>query len=253
MLKGLSAGIAAYGKAIRIISKLGLWGYVLVPALISLLLASTIGLAAWNLSDDIGHQLIAWYPWETGQAVVESIGTFFSGILVIALGLILYKHLIILLSIPFMSPLSEKVENHLRGNTTTIHFSLSKLIKDLIRGLRIALRNIIRESFYLILLLITGLIPIFSPFVPFLILGVQSFYAGFGNIDYTLERHLNVRDSVQFVRANKGLALGNGIVFMGLLAIGIGFLIAPPLAAIAATIETTKRLDVNRQPVEFYV
>ena len=49
------------------------------------------------------------------------------------------------------------------------------------------------------------------------------------------------------------LALGNGLVFMGLLAIGIGFLIAPPLAAIAATLETTKRLDLTTQSAEFYV
>ena len=253
MLKGLSDGITAYGKAIRIISALGLWGYMLIPALISLFLASIISLSAWNLSDDIGHQLIAWYPWETGQSIVESIGTFFSGILVVALGLMLYKHLIILLSAPFMSPLSEKVENYLLGRPMTLRFSMTQMVKDLIRGLRVALRNIIRESFYLILLLIAGLIPIFSPFAPFLIFAVQAFYAGFGNIDYTLERHLSVRKSIRFVKANKGLALGNGLVFMGLLAIGIGFLIAPPLATIAATIETTKRLDIKTPLSEAYV
>ena len=65
-------------------------------------------------------------------------------------------------------------------------------------------------------------------------------------LDYTLERHLNVRDSIHFVRANRMLALGNGVVFMGLLAIGIGFLIAPPLGTIAATVETVKRLDSKR-------
>ena len=73
MFKGVSAGISAYGKAIRLISKLGLWGYVFIPALISLFLAVMIGYSAWNLSDVIGHQLMAWYPWETGQAIVESI------------------------------------------------------------------------------------------------------------------------------------------------------------------------------------
>ena len=192
MLKGVTTGITAYGKALRLISKLGLWGYVLIPAIISLLLATIIGFFAWNLSDDIGQLIIAWYPWEMGLSIVERIGTVFSGILMIALGLMVYKHLIILLSAPFMSPLSEKVENHLLGKTTTIQFSISQITKDLVRGLRIALRNIIRESFYIVLLLIAGLIPIFSPFAPFLILGVQSFYAGFGNIDYTLERHFNV-------------------------------------------------------------
>lgn len=253
MFKGLSNGITAYGRAISIISKLGLWGYVLIPALLSLFLAAIIGTSAWNLSDDIGQQLIAWYPWEMGLSIVERVGTVFSGVLMIALGLMLYKHLIILLSAPFMSPLSEKVENHLLGKSMTIQFSMTQMVKDLVRGLRIAFRNIIRESFYLVLLLIAGLIPIFSPFAPFLIIAVQSFYAGFGNIDYTLERHFNVRNSIRFVKDNKGLALGNGVVFMGLLAIGIGFLIAPPLAAVAATIETTKRLELKPSVAEAYV
>ncbi len=253
MFKGISNGITAYGKALRLISKLGLWGYVLIPALLSLFLAAIIGTAAWNLSDDMGQQLIAWYPWELGASIVERIGTVFSGVLMIALGLMLYKHLIILLSAPFMSPLSEKVENHLLGKTTTIQFSMTQMVKDLLRGLRIAFRNIIRETFYILLLLIAGLIPIFSPFAPFLIFGVQSFYAGFGNIDYTLERHANVRNSIRFVKGNKSLAFGNGLVFMGLLAIGIGFLIAPPLAAVAATIETTKRLELKPSLSEGYV
>jgi len=232
----------AYSKAFQIISKLGLWGYVLIPALISLLTAVTIGATAWGLSDDIGNMLVSFYPWEVGKNLIISISTLFSGLLILAIGLIVYKHLVLVLSAPFMSPLSEKVENHLMGQTSSLRFSFSQIIKDLFRGLRMALRNIIREVFYTLLLLLLGLIPFFSPFTPFLILGVQSFYTGFGNIDYTLERHLNIRNSVRLVRSNKGLALGNGLVFMGLLAIGIGFLIAPPLAAVAATIETTKRL-----------
>lgn len=253
MLKGFSSGIFAYGKAFRLISKLGLWGYVLIPALISLLIAGTIGVSAWGLSDNIGDFLVAWYPWERGQSIIVGISTLFGGLLIVAIGLILYKHIVLVLSAPFMSPLSEKVENHLLGQSSTIQFSFAQMLKDLLRGLRIALRNIIREFFYTLLLLLLGLIPFFSPFAPFLILAVQSFYAGFGNIDYTLERHLNVRNSIRFVRANKSLALGNGLVFMGLLAIGIGFLIAPPLAAIAATVETTKRLDIKPNFTEAYV
>jgi hypothetical protein len=62
-------------------------------------------------------------------------------------------------------------------------------------------------------------------------------------MDYTLERHFNIGDSVHFARNNRGLALGIGTVFLLLLATGIGFLIAPPLAAVAATLETTKRLE----------
>ena len=67
-------------------------------------------------------------------------------------GLIIYKHAVLILSAPFMSPLSEKVENHLLGIEQPMHFSIPQMISDLARGLQIAMRNIIRELFYLFLL-----------------------------------------------------------------------------------------------------
>ena len=38
--------------------------------------------------------------------------------------------------------------------------------------------------------------------------------------------------------------IGNGTVFMLLLMTGIGFLFAPPLATVAATVESIERLQV---------
>ena len=72
---------------------------------------------------------------------------------------------------------------------------------------------------------------------------IQSYYAGFGNMDFTLERYFGVRDSVKFVRQNWTLALGNGMVFIGALFTCIGFLFVVPLGAAAATSETLKRLS----------
>ena len=85
-------------------------------------------------------------------------------------------------------------------------------------------------------------LPFFSPFVAVAIFLVQSYYAGFGSMDYTMERHLKVRDSIRFVRSNRGLALGNGAVFILLLMTGIGFLFALPLSTAASTPEVVKRL-----------
>ena len=243
MVTGFINGILAYVQAFRLISKLRLWGYILIPGLISLLLGSIIGASVWNFSDTIGNFLVNLYPFDWGQKAVAMMGSVLGGIIVAGSGLLVYKHAVLVLSAPFMSPLSEKVEQHLLGGTHTIQFSVSQMISDLIRGSKIAIRNITREIFYLLVLLLFGLIPFLSPFTAILIILVQAFYAGFGNIDYTLERHYNVRSSIRFVRRNRGLALGNGLVFVGLLALGIGFLIAPPLGTVAATIETTKRLD----------
>ncbi|MCB0619248.1 MAG: EI24 domain-containing protein [Saprospiraceae bacterium] len=243
MIQDILSSIRNYGRALQLIGQLRLWGYVLLPALISLALLAGIGATAWGMSDNFGNWLVSWYPWDWGSEAVRKIAQVAGGLTVAALGLILYKNLVIILAGPFMSPLSEKVEDHLRGEPSGPAFTVAGFLSDFFRGLRIGVRNIVRELFFTVLLLLAGLIPIFSPVSPFAIFLVQSYYAGFGNMDYTLERHFRVGGSVQFVRANAGLALGNGIVFMGLLLIGIGFLIAPPLATVAATIDTVERLE----------
>ena len=242
MINSFTAGFGSYFKAFQVISRYKLWSYLLVSMLISIVLGGAIFGTAWNISDDLGAWLIEFYPWEWGRGVLEKIASVFGGIFIVAFGLILFKNLVMALSSPFMSMLSEQVERKLTGRGAR-PFSLDQFMKDLIRGISIALRNITRELFFTLLLFIIGLIPVFTPFTTILIFLVQAFYAGFGNIDYTLERHLNIRDSVRFVRRNRWLALGNGTAFMLLLLTGVGFLFALPLGTVAATSETLKRLN----------
>ncbi|MEM1323158.1 MAG: EI24 domain-containing protein [Bacteroidota bacterium] len=244
MIKDLFAGVQSYGKALQLISKLGLWGYVLLPGLFSLLLAAAIGVSAWSFSGSIGSWLMAWYPFEWGSELLAGAANFIGLLLIVTGGLIVYKHLVMVIVSPFMSPLSEKVENYLMGEPLAGNgLTLSGAIGDLIRGLRIALRNIIRELFLVGILFLLSWIPILTPFTTALIFIVQAYYAGAGNMDYLLERHYSVRGSVRFVRDYRGLAVGNGSIFLLLLMTGIGFLIAPPLGTIAATIEGVKRLE----------
>ena len=240
------SGISTYTKALEITGRLNLWRYYLIPGLISVALAAIIGFGAWQLSDDIGGFLFGWYPenwW--GYGLFQSVGSVLGGVALVALGLLLYKTLVVVLAGPFMGPLSEKVEMYLTGQSKKPPMKVSLMARSMVRGVRIALRNVIRELFYTMILLIFGL---FVPFSSILIFLVQSFYAGFGNMDLTLDRHYGVKGSVAFVRRNRWSALGNGVVFVGLLLTGVGFLIAPPLATIAATIETVKRLEKYQVP-----
>ena len=242
MLKGYVKGVTTYFNGLGIIARYNLWGYMLAPALIGLLLAYGIYKIAGGVSGNIGDWLVSFYPIEWGKAWIESIADFFGWIFVLAIGLIIFKQLVLAFSSPFMSFMSETIEKRLSNDYQTPPFSVSKMISDMIRGLRIALRNIVRELFYTLLLLLLGLIPLFTPFTTVAIFLVQAYYAGFGSIDYTLERRYTVRQSVAFVRKNRAFALGNGTVFMGLLLTGIGFLFALPLGTAAATEETLKRL-----------
>jgi CysZ protein len=73
---------------------------------------------------------------------------------------------------------------------------------------------------------------------------VQAYYAGFGNMDYTLERHLNYKESINFIAKNKGVSIGNGIVFMLCLLIPVlGIIIVLPLSVTAASVKTVALLN----------
>ena len=89
-----------------------------------------------------------------------------------------------------------------------------------------------------------GLIPAIGIFSTVLLFLMQAYFAGFGNMDYTLERHFNYKDSVKFVRKNRGMATGNGIVFMLFLFIPVvGAILVLPFSVTAATIETIKKIQ----------
>lgn len=241
MISGIIDGFKSYGDGFNLIVKYKLWGYFLAPAIISLLLGAAIFGAAWGIADDIGGWLLSYYPWEWGSGTLLKIANVFGGLFVGAFGLIIFKQLVIAFSSPFMSLMSEQIEKKMMG-VREQRFNVSKMLSDLVRGLRIALRNISRELFFTLILFLLGLIPVFSPFTTAAIFLVQAYYAGFGSMDFTLERHTNVRQSVRFVRRHKGLALGNGAVFLFILMTVIGFLFVLPLSTAAAASETLKRL-----------
>ncbi|MCB0631060.1 MAG: EI24 domain-containing protein [Saprospiraceae bacterium] len=246
MFRNFFIGISAYSRALQLIKSMRLWSFFLVPALISVLLAGIIFSVAWYLGDDVGRWISDLYPWETGQQTIRRISVFFGSLLLASVGLILYKNLVMALASPFMSKLSERIEKRSGLYAVSSPYTSGRMLREIIRGLRIALRNISRELFFTLLLLLVGLIPFFSPFVVAGIFLIQSYYAGFGSMDYTLERHLNVKGSIRFVRDYRWLAIGNGSIFVLLLMTGIGFLVALPLSTAAATPEVLKRLTEDR-------
>ena len=244
MIKNIIKGIKAYFGAFQLISKLKLWRYFIIPMFISLITAAVIIGLAYGLSDDLGHYIANFWKWEFGKNTFELISTLFSGLLIIVIGLILYKHIVMALSAPFMSPVSEKIEDYYRGDDHKHRITSFK--EQLVRGIRINIRNLIREILLTIPILLLGLIPVVGILSTILLFLTQAYYAGFGNMDYTLERHFKYADSVSFVKINKGLAIGNGIVFMLFLLIPIiGVILVLPLSVTAATTETIKQIHIK--------
>jgi CysZ protein len=219
MINNILKGIQGYTGALALISKLKLWKYFFIPIIISIITASLIALSAYGLSDNIGNFIAKIWPWDFGKDTFTWISTFIGVIVVVVIGLVLYKHIIMALSAPFMSPVSEKIEAHLCGIELHNHRQTS-FRQQLWRGIRINFRNLGKELLITVPLLLLKFIPVVNIFSIILLIMVQAYYAGFGNI-----------------------AIGNGLVFILFLIIPIvGVILVLPMSVTAASITTVELL-----------
>jgi len=148
----------------------------------------------------------------------------------------LFKYIFLILGSPVFAYLSEKTEAIIEGKD--FPFSFSQLLKDIARGVKLAIRNSIWQTLYAITLLILSLIPVVGWITPVIAFSIECYYYGFSMLDYSCERNkLSPSESIAFIGRHKGLAVGNGMVFylMHFIPV-IGWVLAPAYAVIAATI-----------------
>ena len=251
MIQNIIRGLQVYTGAYSLISKLKLWKYFVIPVIISIVVFAMIFVSAYGLSDNLGEWIASIWVWEFGKATFTAISTFIGGIVIFAIGLILYKHIIMALSSPFMSPVSEKIEAYFTGKPAKNYVN-TNFSKQLIRGVRIGMRNLFKELTLTIPILLLKLIPVVNIFSTILLFLVQAYYAGFANMDYTLERHFKYRDSVAFIRKNRGLAIGNGIGFLLLLLIPVvGVILVLPLSVTSASVIAVDLLFDDDEEIGF--
>ncbi|MEL6123932.1 MAG: EI24 domain-containing protein, partial [Bacteroidota bacterium] len=148
----------------------------------------------------------------------------------------LYKYLVMIFTATLMSMLSEEVENDLSGHPSR-QVGFSSMIKEIIRGASIAGRNLLIELGLTLVIFVIGAVLGMTPIAAIVVLLIQAYYAGFGNLDFWAERHLNHTETIRFMRDHRGMCIANGGVFLLLLSIPIvGAFLAPPFATIAGTI-----------------
>ncbi len=241
--KDFTNSIKAYGQAFELAGKLKLWRYFFIPAIIGLFVGILIMIAAGFLSEPIGQKIGGYWPFDFWKEAMMSFSIFLGGVFVILIGAIIFKHAVMAFSAPFMTPVSEKIEIHITGKSLDQTDTSAEFMAALVRGIRINVRNLFLELLITIPLIILSIIPLLNLVTSILLIYVQSYYAGFGNMDYTLERYRNYSETQIFVRNHKGIAVGNGLIFHLLLAIPVvGIMLALPLATIAATTETLNKL-----------
>ncbi len=242
MISNLIDGLKAYLEAYEVISRLKLWRFFLIPMLISVLIFLNIVLVSISFSDEIGLYISSFWSWDFGKETINTVSMILGGVILISIGLIVFKHLVMILSAPFMGPISKKIEDDFTGVTSQTQ--VSSPLTLMFRSIKISSRNLFRELLLSIPILILGLIPFIGFFSLFLLFLMQAYFAGFGNMDYTLERHFSYQKSIQFVKANKGIAIGNGLVFMLFLLIPfVGIILIIPFSVTSATIATLKIIN----------
>src|SRR5690606_29437287 len=151
---------------------------------------------------NLGNFISKIWFWEWGSETFRLISNFIGALLIIALGLMLYRHIVMALSAPFMSPVSEKIEKHLYGQSHS--HRETTFMAQLWRGVRINVRNLTLELLLTVPILLIGFIPVIGIVSTILLFLVQSYYAGFGNMDDTLERHYKYSESIRFVQTTRG-------------------------------------------------
>lgn len=155
----------------------------------------------------------------------------------------LFRNIMMILLAPVMAYLAEKTAKHLDYETGKFRWNI--FLKNAWRGVLINTRNLFKELFLTFVLFIFSFIPGIGIITPFLLILVQSYFYGFSMMDYSMElKSFSIKQSLNFMRSNKSLAIGIGGVFYAFFLIPyIGWIFAPVYGTVAATIATFKKLN----------
>lgn len=236
LFRYLGISIGAYVEAFPKLFRKGYRRYLALPILVYLgLLVGILYLMINNLNRWLNIAL-GWFGYSLGE--LES----YSIILVILLQIFmfffmssLFKYATLICLSPFLSFLSEKVEKEETG--LEVAFELYQLLKDLLRAIRINLLNFAKETLFTIALALLAFVPLVGLVSPFLIFLVQSYFLGYGLMDYNAERwRWSFQETDSWMRRNKGAVATVGLIFHALFLIPfLGWIFAPAWAVVAGT------------------
>ena len=216
----LKIGYISYWKAIKFIFNHKLFWYFLFPVLLNILLfAGGTGLII-KLIKFSTNTFVNWLHFDTKEFWGHQLlNDFFLGLIIGLITIMFFiaymflsAYVIMILLSPILSLISEKTDSILTNSEYP--FVWKQFLSDIWRGVKISLRNMLIEFFFIIVCFIISFIPIIGLLSPFILFIVSAYFYGFAFMDYTNERNgLSVKESVKFVRKNKGLAWSNGSVF----------------------------------------
>ncbi len=232
-------GIGYFFKAFPFIFRHRLFKWILLPGILNIFLFVVIVSSAWFSADRFTDWAVLRLDWNADNGWIRFVNNLVDVLLTgiaVVIYVLLYKHIVLNTLGPLMGGLVERIEK-IKG------FELNNqeegnFIHDFLRGIRLSLRNIVRELGLTGLLLLFGLVPVVGIASPVFIFLVQAYFVGFGMMDYTLERRqVDAPTSISTVRRHRGFAVGNGAGFLLMMFIPVvGWLFAPAMTLTAATL-----------------
>ena len=245
--EGLGKGVADYGSALSFIFKHKLGWFFLVPIFLNILLFVGGFAAIGSLTDYVEAYVLDAVSLKDatfwGAEILSGIlaGTVWLIFKVVFFFVFAYTggYIVLILMSPVLAYLSEKTEQLLTGKEYP--FDAEQLMRDIVRGVLIALRNLFYELMVMLVFFIVGLIPVIGWLVglaaPIVLFLVAAYFYGFSFTDYVNERQkLSVKESVKFMKKNKGMITGNGLPFALILLIPFFGLMLSGFAAIVAVV-----------------
>ncbi len=236
--KQFGLGVKTYGQAISFIfrNKLG-WTF-LVPIGLTILMFFGGQALVNEAIDYLKETILGWVNLEESGfwgGLLGGVVGFLAEVLFFIIFAYISGYIVIILMSPLLAYLSEKTEQILTGNEYSV--GISQMIKDIVRGIFMALRNLFMELLLLFLMFLVSFIPVVGWLGTIIVFFISAYFYGFSFIDFNNERQkLNIRQSVKVVRKYKWVAIANGLVFSLFLLVPFCGMFMPLFISIVAVV-----------------
>jgi CysZ protein len=240
LLKEIIIAFQSYIKTHHFIRTHRLWKWILIPGILYTILFITGLYFFWESASMfvswLGRLGVDRFLQHQRSAVLSFF--FVMGGLMVHLVLIffyfsVFKYLMLIIGSHLFCYLSEKTYAILNGKEYTMRFN-RQFRQDMMRGIRLAIRNALWQTVYIVCIMLLAFIPLIGWIAPVVCIFVECYYYGFSMLDYSCRRHqLSPQASIAYIVQRKGFAVGNGMVFYGMHCVPV---LAPAYAIIAATI-----------------
>lgn len=220
----IKKAIFDYIGILHILKKSGNWGYMAIVAFITSILGLSALFTAYKTGAYIADYFTELYPFSFGKKAADTFLHLVPFTYIFAIMLV--KYIIFIAVAPLLDNLSRKLEDNMfSSGRINLKYTYLQHFKHV---LRITGRAFYKEILWTILFSVVGIIVPVAGLIGFFI--TQSYYIGSCYTQLVLTRKKPMEELLSWTKENRGLALGNGAVYLTILLIPfLGLLLASAL------------------------